>query len=126
MRGRLVIPLTPASGALLLFPAVSTASPSVVEFPICTASSDQMTPVVSGNFVVWADNRNALGGQSISTPWDIYGYDLAAKTEFPVCRCLVVSWTQQFPGTLSSGRTVASVTRLATLTATTSPRRRSS
>lgn len=35
------------------------------------------TPAVSGEFVVWADDRN--------DSWDIYGYDLSNEIEFPIC-----------------------------------------
>lgn len=42
----------------------------------CTSASSLGTPAVSGNFVVWQDNRNGN--------WDIYGYDLLTQTEFPV------------------------------------------
>ncbi len=48
-------------------------------FPICTATGDQTTPRVSGDLVVWADNRDG------STGWDIYGFDLNAGAEFPIC-----------------------------------------
>jgi beta propeller repeat protein len=35
------------------------------------------SPDVSGNIIVWGDNRNGN--------WDIYAYDLASGKEFPVC-----------------------------------------
>ena len=38
-------------------------------FAICTASGEQSNPAISGNFVVWQDNRNGN--------WSIYGADLA-------------------------------------------------
>lgn len=40
------------------------------------ASTGSM-PAVSGNLVVWQDYRNGN--------WDVYGYDLAAQKELPVC-----------------------------------------
>jgi len=46
------------------------------EFPIVTASGDQEFPAISGNTVIWQDNR--------SGNWDIYGYHLDTHTEFPV------------------------------------------
>ena len=46
-------------------------------FPICTDGAAQYTPVVSGNYVAWVDERN--GDQ------DIYGYNLSTDTEFGIC-----------------------------------------
>jgi uncharacterized repeat protein (TIGR02543 family) len=46
---------------------------------ICTGTGTRGGPVISGNTVVWWDNRN------IATGTDIYGYDLVSHTEFPVC-----------------------------------------
>ena len=50
---------------------------SNTEFSICTNSSMQNLPAISGDTVVWTDGRN---GNS-----DIYGYNLATHIEFPVC-----------------------------------------
>jgi len=47
------------------------------EFPICLNPKGQWMPDISGNFVVWCDNRNFN--------WDIYGYNILTKTEFPIC-----------------------------------------
>jgi beta propeller repeat protein len=66
---------------LFTFLCLLVASPNPVwagaEFPICTHAGDQQWPAVSGNIVVWEDNRNGN--------WDIYGYDLSNQTEFPIC-----------------------------------------
>ena len=45
--------------------------------PICVNPSHQACPKVSGNIVVWTDDRNGNG--------DIYGYDLSTQTEFAIC-----------------------------------------
>ncbi len=61
------------------------------EFPICTANRAQYFPAISGNIVVWADNRNSNEdihpGQNPygEGNWDIYGYDLTTNAEFPIC-----------------------------------------
>ena len=47
------------------------------EFPICTNSSSQSSPAISGNIVAWVDDRNGND--------DIYGYNLSTKQEFPIC-----------------------------------------
>ncbi len=46
------------------------------EFSVSTAPGDQTNPAISGNIVIWQDNRNGN--------WDIYGYNLDTHTEFPV------------------------------------------
>jgi TolB protein len=46
-------------------------------FSICTDASYHYDPRISGNFVVWEDGRN---GNS-----NIYGFDLLAKSDFPIC-----------------------------------------
>ncbi|MBN1361760.1 MAG: right-handed parallel beta-helix repeat-containing protein [Sedimentisphaerales bacterium] len=49
-------------------------------FPICMAAQRQSDPAVSGNLVVWMDERNDLG--------DIYGADISDREhirEFEVC-----------------------------------------
>ncbi|MCJ7795315.1 MAG: M4 family metallopeptidase, partial [Thermoleophilia bacterium] len=56
-------------------------------FPICTAADPYPTwgpddPAISGNIVVWHDSRNTPPGMNSR---DIYGYDLAAGQEFPIC-----------------------------------------
>ena len=54
------------------------ATPYVAEeFVVCNASGNQGSPRISGDIVVWADNRN---GNT-----DIYGYNLSDGSEFPVC-----------------------------------------
>ena len=47
------------------------------EFAICTDPNDQSYPDISGNIVVWTDDRS--GNE------DIYGYDLSTQTEFSIC-----------------------------------------
>lgn len=47
------------------------------EFPICTDSAWQADAAISGDIVMWNDQRN--GNR------DIYGYNLATDTEFPIC-----------------------------------------
>ena len=56
------------------------------EFPICTEPNVQYGPKISGNIVIWLDNRNRNGGTS--APYDIYGYDLNAETEFVIAEDL--------------------------------------
>jgi TolB protein len=51
--------------------------PHRAKTPICTNAALQESPAISGNTVVWTDSRN--GNK------DIYGYDLASKSEFAVC-----------------------------------------
>jgi len=58
------------------------------EFPVCTAAEAQVYPAISGDTVVWADFRNVDPDAPLPPPldaYDIYGYDLATRTEFPVC-----------------------------------------
>jgi beta propeller repeat protein len=42
-------------------------------FPVCTASGTQCNPAISGDIVVWQDNRNGN--------WDIYGCNLDALSD---------------------------------------------
>jgi len=57
--------------------AVDISDPcNLVEFFICTDTNEQRNPALSGNIVVWADDRNGN--------WDIYGYDISTKTEFQI------------------------------------------
>jgi len=44
---------------------------------ICTGTSDQKSPAISGETVVWSDRRNGN--------YDIYGYDFARESEFVIC-----------------------------------------
>ena len=64
-----------------LAPAAALASYTRVieKFPVCTAAGDQRFAAVSGDIVVWEDSRNGTDNL------DIYGYDLATKTQFPIC-----------------------------------------
>ena len=45
-------------------------------FPVCTATGNQRDADVSGNIVVWEDQRTGN--------WDIYGYNLSSKSEFVI------------------------------------------
>ena len=74
------------------------------EFPICTDSAAQNNPAISGDIVVWMDDRNGN--------WDIYGYNIATQTEFPICTnhgdqfypaisCNIVVWQDWHKNTLS-------------------------
>jgi beta propeller repeat protein len=47
---------------------------------ICNNAAQQWFPAISGEIVVWQDNRNGL-----NTGSDIYAFDLSSETEFPVC-----------------------------------------
>jgi len=57
-------------------------------FPICVTAGSHMCPRVSGDIVVWSDNRNG------DRNWDIYGYDLDTKRTFPIC---TAPGNQMFP-----------------------------
>ena len=61
--------------AVLLFAIVNQQANA--EFSICTQRADQYDPAISGNIVVWTDNRYGT--------LDIYGYNLATTTEFAIC-----------------------------------------
>ena len=50
---------------------------AVEEFPICVDGARQGSPAISGNIIVWVDERDGND--------DIYGYDLTTRTEFPIC-----------------------------------------
>ena len=50
---------------------------AIEEFSICVDGARQGSPAISGNIIVWVDERNG--------DYDIYGYDLATNTEFPIC-----------------------------------------
>ncbi|RLC64708.1 MAG: hypothetical protein DRI01_02940 [Chloroflexi bacterium] len=50
---------------------------TIEEFPVCVDGARQGSPAISGNIIVWVDERS---GDS-----DIYGYNMATRTEFPVC-----------------------------------------
>ena len=46
-------------------------------FPIATGMFNEIDPAISGDIVVWHDERNG--------EWDIYGHNLATGQTFPVC-----------------------------------------
>lgn len=74
--GHLVV-LERADGENYNIYAVNISDPcNIVEFPICTDENEQREPAISGNIIVWKDNRNGN--------WDIYGYDISTKTEFQI------------------------------------------
>ncbi|MFA5056295.1 MAG: hypothetical protein WC562_09060, partial [Dehalococcoidia bacterium] len=58
---------------------------------ITTNSASQWMPAVSGDIIVWMDNRNGSWQNGI---WDIYGYNITTDTEFPIC---VDSASQRHP-----------------------------
>jgi len=61
------------------------ATPYVAEeFVICNASGNQDSPRISGDIVVWRDDR---GGNN-----DIYGYNISDSSEFPVCTNASDQW----------------------------------
>jgi len=49
----------------------------VDKFPICTEGTNHDSLAISGNIVVWVDERDGIYG--------IRGYDLVKKNEFPIC-----------------------------------------
>jgi TolB protein len=46
-------------------------------FPICTKTTKHYDPRISGDIVVWKDERNGN--------WDIYGFNLSMGSDFPIC-----------------------------------------
>lgn len=54
-----------------------------VETPLCTAAGDQVNPRISGNIVVWQDNRNG--------DWDVYGAVLGQPAAAPAVSVRVES-----------------------------------
>jgi beta propeller repeat protein len=63
--------------AIIVSFCVYFANAELAAFPICTTAGAQAEPDVSGSIVVWTDWRHSHA--------DIYGYDLATKTEFAIC-----------------------------------------
>ena len=58
--------------------STSTSMPSVgEEFALVTDPAEQGRPAISGNIVVWQDERNGN--------YDIYGYNLCRGKEFSIC-----------------------------------------
>jgi beta propeller repeat protein len=55
---------------------IDLADPARKPFAISATRDAQITPAISGNIVVWADRRRGN--------WDIFGYDLATRSEFVV------------------------------------------
>jgi beta propeller repeat protein len=53
---------------------------------------EQRAPSVSGNIVVWYDERNVNA--------DIYGYDLSTSTEFPICTDSSDQYTPSVSGSI--------------------------
>lgn len=55
-------------------------------FTVCAHSGLQRCPDISGDIVVWEDYRDAPATSNDPLSYgDIYGYNLATKTEFPIC-----------------------------------------
>ncbi len=73
-------PATAAWGAAppLLCPAATALLSAPVAFPICRAAHEQDLPVVSGDIVVWTDNRNDPDSA------DIRGKDLGTDKELTI------------------------------------------
>ena len=72
----------PITNSLQLFRAIT---PN----PYCYDFTDEVFPAISGNTVVWQDNRNSKFaadpyGCLEGNHWDIYGFDLATWKEFPL------------------------------------------
>lgn len=65
---------------------------------ICSKTETQYDPSISGNNVIWTDNRNGN--------WDIYGYNLVNATEFPVCTALGDQTEVRISGTTVVFRTM--------------------
>jgi beta propeller repeat protein len=61
------------------------------ELVICPTETAQF-PKVSGNVVVWQDDRNG--------DTDIYGYDMATQTEFPICTAVGIQNAVSISGDL--------------------------
>ena len=55
---------------------IQTAMADLSSFPICTNSANQSNPAVSGNIVVWRDERSGS---------DIYGKDISTGNELAIC-----------------------------------------
>jgi len=62
---------------LLSLASILPAAALGLQFPVCTNSSVQQYPAISGNIVVWQDYRNSSA--------DIYGKNLSTGQEFPIC-----------------------------------------
>lgn len=72
IRQRRIRALTAVAVAALLL-ASPAAVPAVSDFPVCSVSGAQQPPDISGNRVVWEDERSGFD--------DIYAYDLGAAVE---------------------------------------------
>jgi beta propeller repeat protein len=58
------------------------------EFPVCTAIGGQHNPAISGNTVVWDDERDGTFNPlylEYQGNDNIYGFNLKTSSEFPVC-----------------------------------------
>jgi beta propeller repeat protein len=81
--------------------AVVPSTPGVSKpFVVATSKAAMLWPEVSGDVVVWMDQRNSPAARPFED-WDIYGYDLKAKRELRIC---TAPGRQLFPAI--SGRTV--------------------
>jgi beta propeller repeat protein len=63
-----------------------TAVHGIEEFPLCLHVARQWQPAISGNIVVWTDDRNEENAEATSTTRneDVYGHDLSTGEEFMV------------------------------------------
>lgn len=55
------------------------------ERPICTANSSQVSPSISGDWVVWSDARDDKDGDPTDADYDIYAYNMKTGEERAVC-----------------------------------------
>jgi beta propeller repeat protein len=67
-----------AAGMLM---AAGGAASAGYEFPICTDPGGYWNPAISGNVVVWVDQRAGSDWEG----YNIYGYDLSTHAQFPIC-----------------------------------------
>jgi beta propeller repeat protein len=61
---------------MILFVVSSDATADIIGSPVCIGTATDDFDIRDG-FVVWRDSRNGR--------FDIYGYDLSTRTEFPIC-----------------------------------------
>jgi beta propeller repeat protein len=58
---------------------------SGTEIQVTTNDKDQISPLISGNLIVWVDRRNWDGETPVALRGnDVYGYDLSTGEEFPI------------------------------------------
>jgi len=74
--------------ALCLASALCSPSYGGVRIPIGAAASDQISPAIHGDIIVWEDYRN----DADDTNADIYGFDLDNAVELPICTAPGHQW----------------------------------